>query len=839
MQHLTRLRREYTAAEHIPYTAQVADSVVRTHLGDYLQTIRLSGTSFESSDDEQLNTAHERLNVLWRNLASPHVALWTHLVRRQHQDSTGRKLAAPTRAANHARQTVGDFAHDLDTRYRARLSNETLMVNELYLSILYRPTPTAASSWTLKALRRTDPATTVALRRDALEHCAKLASLTLASLDSYDPELLGVERSTDKAGPQRSTLLEFLSLLINAEREVVTLPRAPLNQVLGSTRLLIGAEMMEYRAASSTRFGAMLGIKEYPAPTMPGVFNALLAAPFPLVLTQSFNFLTRAAGQGLLQRQIYRLRNAGDYAVSQTEELTTALDQLSSNAFAMGEHHFSLQVLSDAIPASNPEATHNALKDLNDRTAHARSLLADTGMAVAREDLALEAAYWAQLPGQFALRPRKAPITTRNFAAFAPFHNYPTGRATGNHWGHALACLITNAQSPFYFSLHASDPTDPDGGSRRDTGHTFLCGPTGSGKTVLIGFLIALLSKQNTTQIIFDKDQGLEILVRALGGSYLPLKTGTPTGFNPLQLEPTPANVEFLKSWLHTLARRAAANVPQSAAESLTVREAADLEHALRATLQLDPAARRLSRLIEFLDPTDPAGLHARLSPWCASTRGDRAWLFDNESDSVVPLLHANATLGFDVTDFLNHAAARTPVTLYLFHLVRQLLDGRRLVCWLDEFWRLLDDPAFEQFAKDGPKTWRKLNAVMVLATQSASDVLQSPISRTIIEQTPTKIFFPNPEAQRDDYVEGFGLTTREWQLIREQLEPGSRQFLIRQSRHSVVCELNLKGFDAELAVIASRATTLGIAQRLIAECGSEPQHWLCRFKDEATASNH
>ena len=51
-------------------------------------------------------------------------------------------------------------------------------------------------------------------------------------------------------------------------------------------------------------------------------------------------------------------------------------------------------------------------------------------MTVAREDLALEAAFWAQLPGNFPMRPRKAPITSRNFAAMAPFHNYPTGRRT-------------------------------------------------------------------------------------------------------------------------------------------------------------------------------------------------------------------------------------------------------------------------------------------------------------------------------------------------------------------------------------------------------------------------
>ena len=135
--------------------------------------------------------------------------------------------------------------------------------------------------------------------------------------------------------------------------------------------------------------------------------------------------------------------------------------------------------------------------------------LADTGMTVAREDLALEAAFWAQLPGNFAMRPRKAPITSRNFAAMVPFHNYPAGRAVGNHWGEALALLSTSAHSPYYFSLHASDPTDPDGGSRKDTGHTFICGPTGSGKTVFIGFLVAMLHRQGATQVIFDKDRGL------------------------------------------------------------------------------------------------------------------------------------------------------------------------------------------------------------------------------------------------------------------------------------------------------------------------------------------
>jgi type IV secretion system protein VirB4 len=148
----------------------------------------------------------------------------------------------------------------------------------------------------------------------------------------------------------------------------------------------------------------------------------------------------------------------------------------------------------------------------------------------------------------------------------------------------------------------------------------------------------------------------------------------------------------------------------------------------------------------------------------------------------------------------------------------------------MDEFWRLLADPAFEGFAKDGPKTWRKLNGVMCLATQSAGDVLDSSISRTLVEQTPTKIFFPNTDADRDEYTRGFGLTRREFRLVKELLEPGSRAFLVKQGHHSVVCRLDLKGFDAELSVISGRAGELARMSEIMRSAGTDPTVWLPIF---------
>jgi type IV secretion system protein VirB4 len=99
-----------------------------------------------------------------------------------------------------------------------------------------------------------------------------------------------------------------------------------------------------------------------------------------------------------------------------------------------------------------------------------------------------------------------------------------------------------------------------------------------------------------------------------------------------------------------------------------------------------------------------------------------------------------------------------------------------------------------------------------------------------IIEQTPTKIIFPNGDASRQDYVQGLGLTEREFRLIKEQLEPGSRMFLVKQGRHSVVCQLDLKGFDKELAVISGRATTVEIMSQAIKVHGEKPADWLPPF---------
>jgi type IV secretion system protein VirB4 len=805
---LNRAPADTPAATQIPYRAHLAPRVLITGAGDYLMSWRLTGLSFECADDSEINVAHERLNSWLRNVASPEVAIWSHVVRR-------REYALP--AAN----APPGFARRLLHRYRRRLERETLWANELYVTLVYRPLGSrlVGAAVALGARRDAEPAQNNHAANIAA--AAKLASQVEAALDVYEPAALGCY---EYDGQRCSALLEFLALLINGEWRRMPLPHGPLEDVLGTTRLLFGWETIEYRMPSQTRFGACLGIKEYPTPTTPGQLNRLLTAPFPFILTQSFAFLAKSSALGLLSRQLHRLRNAGDVAVSQATALKTALDQLGSNEFVMGDHHLTLQLMTEPLAATDPDVVA-ALARLEQSIATARALLGDAGIVVAREDLALEAAFWGQLPANFVARPRRAPISSRNFAGLAPLHNFPVGRPSGNHWGDALTVFKTSAGSQYHFSLHATDRRDPDGGSRRDTGHTFICGPTGSGKTVFLGFCLCLLLKHGATQVVFDKDRGLEILVRALGGQYLTFRRGVTTGCNPLQLEATPATRAFLRGWMQSLVRRAS--------RPLSVREEAELEQALDGVLTLEPESRRLSRALEFLDPTPSDGLYARLAPWCAVSGGEYATVFDSPRDRIVPLLGASPVLGFDMTAVLDDSVVRGPLTQYLFHVLESLLDGRRLVVWLDEFAKLIADAGFEALASDGTKTWRKRNGVIAFATQSPNDVLRSPIARTLIEQTPTKIFFPNADAHRRDYVDGFGLSDREFELVRTELTPGSRRFLIKQGRESVVAELDLKGFDAELKVISARSTTVAELQRLIVDIGPDPEAWLPRFLGE------
>lgn len=213
------------------------------------------------------------------------------------------------------------------------------------------------------------------------------------------------------------------------------------------------------------------------------------------------------------------------------------------------------------------------------------------------------------------------------------------------------------------------------------------------------------------------------------------------------------------------------------------------------------------------------------MQKWCAGN--SLGWVLDNEHDIVT----VDASfIGFDMTAVLDDQTSRGPIMAYLFHRVEALVDGRRLVIAIDEFWKALADPGFRDRVNNVLKTVRKQNGAIILATQSPRDALNSPIAHSIIEQCPTQILMPNDRADPVDYIDGLKLTPPELLAVRETLTSGGRRFLLKQGSVSVPCELDLTGMEDFVAVLSGRPKTVQLMETLIAQHGPAPEQWLKPF---------
>ena len=202
--------------------------------------------------------------------------------------------------------------------------------------------------------------------------------------------------------------------------------------------------------------------------------------------------------------------------------------------------------------------------------------------------------------------------------------------------------------------------------------------------------------------------------------------------------------------------------------------------------MSLPPEDRWMTDLRAFLG-TDPKGAGARLEKWC--TGNEYGFVMDGEVDMVD--LDA-PVLGFDVTDFLSDAMVAGPVMTDLLYRTAKLADGRRILYIIDEAWKVLNIPQFAEAAMDHLKVDRKLNAGLILGSQSIRDARDSPIGYTIREQAKTIVAFAVERPDRDDF-RWLHYTDRECEII-EELKPGTGEHLLRQDGKSVVCQIPLAG---------------------------------------------
>jgi len=213
---------------------------------------------------------------------------------------------------------------------------------------------------------------------------------------------------------------------------------------------------------------------------------------------------------------------------------------------------------------------------------------------------------------------------------------------------------------------------------------------------------------------------------------------------------------------------------------------------------------------------------------------GEYAYLFDNATDTLD--VNQNTIFGFDMTSLLGSGDEATdilaPVMRYLFYRIEQSLDGRLTNLYLDEGWQLLNHPYWMEKLDGYLVTWRKLNANIIFASQLPKKVIESPIGATLIQGSATQLFLGNQKAEEKDYREGFKLTHREFEIIKNT-PIQSRYFLIKQGHEAAVARINLSGLDKYIKVLSATKETVDLCEQIRQEVGDEPSQWLPLFYQE------
>jgi type IV secretion system protein VirB4 len=773
------LKNEKSSSAYIPYLMHLTEDTLLLKDGSLLRVVKIRGFAFETADDEDIDIKKWARNNLLKGMASGNFMLWFHTIRR-------REEAYPGGDYNNV------FTRRLNKEWKDRHSGDRSFVNEHYVSIIRKEDTDGLAKFGVlfkKLKNKADAGAEKKALREAVDELGEITDRILNGFSNYAPELLSLKETPDGVV---SELLKFLGIIVNCgDFQNYKLSPIGIDHYIQTNRLYFSSKVFESMSPSGSKFGAIASIKEYRPSTNAGILDGFLQMPFEFIISQSFSFTNRMIAISSMQLQQRRMIQAEDVAVSQIREIDEAVDAAMSGKFAFGSHHLTIACFDDSIKSAENDVSMSIVEFSN------------VGITATRETLNMEGSFWAQLPGNAKYIVRKATINTLNLAAFASFHNYPSGKRTGNHWGDACTVLNTVSGTPYFFSFHV-----------RDVGHTMIIGPTGAGKTVMMNFLCAQAQKFNCRMFFFDKDRGAEIFIRALGGKYSVLESSRSSGFNPMALPETSENKAFLNEWLRALL--------SYNGETITAEDVAKINEAVNGNYKLPKEKRRLRNIAPFLGMSGPGTLASRLEAW--HTDGSRAKLFDNEEDIID--FFSSYAFGFEMAEILKDKISIGPVLLYLFHRINSSLDGTPTMIILDEAWALIDNAIFAPKIKDWLKVLRKLNAFIIFATQSVEDATKSTISDTLVQQTATQIYLPNLKAT-EVYKTAFMLSEREFRLIKTT-DPGSRFFLVKQDQGGVIAKIDLYGMGDVVRVLSGRAETVILLHEIMKEVGSEkPDDWI------------
>jgi type IV secretion system protein VirB4 len=543
------------------------------------------------------------------------------------------------------------------------------------------------------------------------------------------------------------------------------------------------------RLVVGNRSVAVLTMNEPPSRTFPHVLGDLQEVPAEFVACLEWRRLPADAARRDIHRRRRHFFNkrislvnyvtpesrpdemlVDESADATIRQLGDALTDIEVNGHFFGECALTVSV-------------HDEDPDLVDRaSAEFVKTLASHDGVFHRETYNLLNAWLAVMPGNSAHNLRRVALLETNCADLSFIFAPDFGERVSAHLGReALLAFETPHHGLYHFNLHVDD-----------VGHTAVLGATGSGKSFLLNVLVTHAQKYQPDTVIFDLGHSYRELTTLLGGSYLPIGLRPDVlRINPFALTPSSENLHFLHAFVRVLLEGADGR-------RLTEAEDRELYEAIENVYVLDRTQRRLFTLANLL----PRGLSLRLSRWVEGGRYAR-W-FDHVDDTL-------EICRFQTFDFEGMEAfpeLLEPVLFYVLHRVSERVLGgdaahQLKVCVMDEAWRFIQHERLRAYVQEALKTWRKHNAAMILATQSADDFRSVDLLRTVIESCPTKLLLPNPSLDRDQYRDLFHLNATELELLAHLLP--RKQLLMKRPRVAKVLTLNV---DAATAARFGATTT-------------------------------
>ncbi len=783
MMNLAEYRR--TAArlpDFLPWAALLGEGVVLNKDGSFQRTVRFRGPDLDSAVPAELVAVASRLNNAFRRLGSG----WAIFVEAQRHG-----------VGSYPTSGFPDPASALiDAERKADFEEETAHFESSYfLTFTYLPPAedaARAENWLYegKADRTVDP-------REILRAFIDRTDRVLQLVENFVPECFWLDDAET---------LTYLHSCVSTKRHSVRVPETPmyLDALLADQPLTGGLEPKLGDAHLR-----VLTIVGFPSATTPGILDELNRLAFPyrwstrailLDKTDATKLLTRIRRQWFAKRKSI----AAILKEVMTNEASTLVDTDAANKAADAD--LALQELGADYAGQAYVTATVTVWDADPRIAAEKLRLVEkivqgrdfTAMA---ETINAVDAWLGSLPGQVYANVRQPPISTLNLAHMIPLSAVWAGPAQDEHFrAPPLLFGKTEGSTPFRLSLHVGD-----------VGHTLVVGPTGAGKSVLLALMALQFRRYKDSQVFaFDFGGSIRAAALGMGGDWHDLGGGLTEGSTEsVSLQPL-AGIHHVPErawaadWIVAILTREGVAITPEVKELLWT--------ALTSLASAPVVERTLTGLAVLLQSND---LKQALRPFCVG--GPYGRLLDAEQEHL-----GEASVQAFETEGLIGTGAAPAVLAYLFHRIEDRLDGRPTLLVIDEGWLALDDKGFASQLREWLKTLRKKNASVVFATQSLSDIDNSPISPAIIESCHTRLLLPNERAiepQITAIYRRFGLNDRQIEILARAMP--KRDYYCQSRGGNRLFELGLSDVGLALTAASSKSDQQDIA-RIYAEAGRQ-----------------